>query len=97
MNAPFNPRSCIACAQSPRVMKAAATALTAMARHAEELGAELCADPVVVQEHMTALQTIDRLTQHLDQIAAVISADDPVSAIDDVLLAELKDYLNKAA
>ncbi|MHA7818894.1 MAG: hypothetical protein ACX930_04530 [Erythrobacter sp.] len=79
------------------MMKAAASALVAMAGHADELGAELCANPAVVEEHLTALQTIDRLAQHLTQIAIVISADDPVSAIDDVLLTELKDYLSKAA
>lgn len=78
-------------------MKAAASALTAMAGHAEELGVQLCADPAVVEQHLTELQAIDRLVQHLSQIAIVISADDPVSAIDNVLLTELKDYLSKAA
>lgn len=78
-------------------MKACASALTAMASHAEELGEELCSNPAVVEEHLTALQAIDRLAQHLSQIAIVISADDPVSAADEVLLAELKDHLTRAA
>lgn len=77
-------------------MKACASALTAMAGHAEQLGEELCSNPAVVEEHLTALQTIDQLAQHLGQIAIVISADDPVSAVDDVLLAELKDHLANA-
>ena len=84
------------CLKSARVMKAAASALNAVARHAEDLGVELCANPAVVEEHLTELQTIDRLVQHLTQIAIVISADDPVSAIDDVLLSDLKEFFSAA-
>ncbi|MEM7779728.1 MAG: hypothetical protein AAF697_04950 [Pseudomonadota bacterium] len=63
----------------------------------EAMGADLCRDPVIVQRHMTSLQTIDRLSQHLEQVAAIIGADDPVAAIEQVKLADLKEHLQRAA
>ncbi|MAY20929.1 MAG: hypothetical protein CL955_09960 [Erythrobacteraceae bacterium] len=97
MNAPFLAPNAGRAAHSPGLFHAAAARLRAIALQAEDLGAELCGDPDVVQRHLTALQSIDRLAQNISQIAAVIAADDPVSAIDDVQLAELKELLRKAA
>lgn len=97
MNAPFLAPNAGPSAHSPGLFHAAAARLRAIALQAEDLGAELCGDPEVVGRHLTALQSIDRLAQNISQIAAVIAADDPVSAIDDVQLAELKELLRKAA
>ena len=76
--------------------RAAAETLTKMALQVEELGADLCADPVIINNHISSLQTIDRLAQHLDQIADVISSEDPIAAIDRVKLTELQDHLSSA-
>ena len=97
MNAPYFPPTAVTSAEAPGLFHAAANRLRAMALQAEDLGAELCSDPDVVTRHLTALQTIDRLAQNISQIAEVISADDPVSAIDHVQLAELKELLRQAA
>ena len=82
---------------APALFKAAAETLLSMAALVEDLGADLCADPAIVERHLTSLQAIDRLAQHLDQIAAVIGADDPVRAVETVKLSELKTHLANAA
>lgn len=97
MNAPFFAPHELAGSQASDLFIVAAARLQAIAIQAEDLGAELCADPDVVTRHLTALQTIDWLAQNISQIAAVIAADDPASAVDNVQLAELKDLLRKAA
>lgn len=77
------------------LLKAAAHSLNVMAAQVEELGAELVIDPDVAQRHLTSLQSLDRWSQQLVQLANVIAADDPVSAADDVTLSELRDHLRK--
>lgn len=84
-------------AHSPELLKAAALALEKMAGQAEALGAVLCSDPDVVERHLTSLQVIDQISQHLDQIAHVMAADDPHAAIASVSLSDLKDHLRTAA
>lgn len=79
------------------LLKAAAHSLEAMARQVEELGAELVVDPDVAQRHLTSLQSLDRWSQQLVQLASVISADDPIEAAEKVTLSELRDHLRKAA
>ena len=78
------------------LFRAAAETLTTMALQVEELGADLCADPGIAVNHMGALQTIDRLAQHLNQIADVIASEDPIGAIERVKLTELQDHLSAA-
>ncbi len=73
--------------------EAIANLLTAMSVQIEGLGADLCADPVIVQRHLTSLQTIDKLAQYLEQIAFILNADNPFTAIDQVRLADLKEHL----
>lgn len=97
MNAPFFAPHDTAGRQTSELFLAAAARLRSIAIQAEDLGAELCGDPDVVTRHLTALQTIDWLAQNISQIAAVISAEDPASAVDNVQLAELKELLRQAA
>ena len=79
------------------LLKAAAHSLQIMAAQVEELGAELLVDPDVAQRHLTSLQSLDRWSQQLVQLANVISADDPVAAADGVTLSDLRDHLRRAA
>lgn len=79
------------------LLKAAAHSLEAMATQVEELGAELVVDPDVAARHLTSLQSLDRWSQQLVQLANVISAEDPVAAAEEVTLSELRDHLRTAA
>lgn len=79
------------------LLKAAAHSLEVMARQVEELGAELVVDPDVAQRHLKSLQSLDRWSQQLVQLANVISANDPVKAAEKVTLSELRDHLRRAA
>ena len=79
------------------LLKAAAHSLRVMATQVEDLGAELVVDPEVAQRHLTSLQSLDRWSQQLVQLANVISSDDPVAAADQVTLSELRDHLRKIA
>ena len=78
------------------LLKAAAHTLEAMAAQVEEFGAELVADPEFAQRHLTSLQSLDRWSQELVQLAKVISAEDPVAAAEAVTLSELRDHLRAA-
>ncbi|KEO90766.1 hypothetical protein EH31_06930 [Erythrobacter longus] len=66
-----------------------------MATQVENLGAELVVDPEVAQRHLTSLQSLDRWSQELVQLANVISAEDRLAAADDVTLSELRDQLRQ--
>jgi hypothetical protein len=79
------------------LLKAAAASLEKMAREVEEMGAELAGDPDIVGRHLGSLQSLDRWSQHLCQLASVIAADDPAAAVDEVTLGELRDLLRQAA
>lgn len=79
------------------LLKAAAHSLKVMAAQVEDLGAELVVDPDVAQRHLTSLQSLDRWSQQLVQLANVIAADNPVAAAELVTLSELRDHLRKAA
>lgn len=77
------------------LLKAAASSLRTMATQVENLGAELVVDPEVAQRHLTSLQSLDRWSQELVQLANVISAEDRLAAADDVTLSELRDQLRQ--
>ncbi|WP_152553487.1 hypothetical protein [Erythrobacter longus] len=77
------------------LLKAAASSLRVMATQVENLGAELVVDPEVAQRHLTSLQSLDRWSQELVQLANVISAEDRLAAADDVTLSELRDQLRQ--
>ena len=78
------------------MLKAAALSLETMAAQVEEVGAQLVADPDFARVHLTSLQSLDRWSQELIQLAKVIAAEDPVAATEDVNLSELRDHLRKS-
>jgi hypothetical protein len=54
------------------------------------LGEELVEDPQVVQQHMQALQNLDRASQILDHLAAILGATDRLGAVQNVAMQDLK-------
>lgn len=60
------------------------------ARHVEQIGAALVADPAFLHRHGLSLQGLDRSEQNLRHIAAVISSEDKEAAADRISLQELK-------
>ena len=58
-------------------------------------GDEICADRIAVTRHAVALQSLDRVGQMLGHIAAVIRSSDPVSAIDEIQMGDLKARLKR--
>lgn len=81
----------------PGLLKAAASSLETIAREVEEMGAVLACDPDIIARHLGSLQSLDRWSQHLCQLASVIAADDPADAADKVTLGSLRDRLRDAA
>ena len=77
------------------------------ARIAEEIGAvqrlidgldeELAEDPVVLQRHMEAIQALDRASQILTHLAAVLGAEDRLAAARAVTMQELRERLLRKA
>ena len=74
-----------------------AEALQSLALDAEKLGERLCSDPEIIERHLDGLQGIDRLSQSLGQLAAVLSADDPQQAVSQVGMADLQEHLQKSS
>lgn len=79
------------------LLKAAASSLETIAREVEEMGAVLASDHDIVARHIGSLQSLDRWSQHLSQLALVIAAEDPADAADKVTLGDLRDQLRDAA
>ena len=65
-----------------------------LAGELEVLGAALCADPALAEDHLAHLQKIDWCAQSLIQLALVIEAPDPLSAVERITLGDLRDRLN---
>jgi hypothetical protein len=65
------------------------------ARHLEQLGASLVADPAFLHRHGAALQGLDLIEQNLRHIAAVIVAQDKKAAADRISLEELRRRLTR--
>lgn len=82
---------------TPELGHAVAAVLHELAGEVEELGNDLCEDAAVAERHLASLQQIDRFAQHLTQLALVIGAPDPASAVGAVSLGELRDRLATAA
>ena len=79
------------------LLKAAAQSLEAMAQEVEELGTDLLLDPHVAQNHLMSLQSLDRWSQQLVQLANVLSSKDPIAAADLVTPSDFRDHLCQAA
>lgn len=77
----------------PELRATVAAVLHELAGEVEELGNDLCEDAAVAERHLASLQQIDRFAQHLAQLALVIGAPDPASAVGAVSLGELREKL----
>ena len=75
---------------------AIADSLGALASDTEGMGLALCSDPDIAARHMEQLQTIDRISQSLRELARVLAASDPEAAIDTICLGDLRAALEKA-
>lgn len=60
------------------------------------IGNEICADRIAVTRHGVALQSLDRVSQMLGHIAAVIRSIDPQSAVDAIAMSDLKARLRRS-
>jgi hypothetical protein len=56
----------------------------------DSLGEELVEDPVVLQHHMAALQNLDRASQVLEHLGAILGAKDRVAAAQSVVMQDLR-------
>jgi len=56
----------------------------------DRLGERLIDDPHVIAAHMASLQNLDRASQILDHLGAILGADDPAAAVDAVAMQELR-------
>ncbi|MBC9032348.1 PilZ domain-containing protein [Sphingomonas sp. JC676] len=59
----------------------------------DALGEEVADDPIVLQRHMQALQNLDRASQVLEHIGAILSAPDRLAAAEAVKMHELRTRL----
>jgi hypothetical protein len=75
---------------------AVASVLHDLSGEVEQVGHELCDDGALAERHLASLQQIDRFAQHLAQLAQVIGAADPVSAVSEISLGDLHDRLAAA-
>jgi hypothetical protein len=56
----------------------------------EELGLRLCADPVIVRDHLVVLQSLDEIAQRNENLARTLRARDMVSEASGITLDSLK-------
>ena len=59
------------------------------------MGDELSSDGLVVSRHMTALQSIDIVSQMLGHVASVVRSSDPDGAVERIGMVELKARLTR--
>ncbi|MBO9624228.1 MAG: PilZ domain-containing protein [Sphingomonas sp.] len=62
----------------------------------DELGEELVSDPSVLQQHMQALQNLDRASQVLEHLGTVLGAKDRIAAARSVPMLDLRERLTRA-
>ena len=63
----------------------------------EQMGDDLCGDPLVVGRHMISLQAVDIVGQILGHIAGVVRSSDPDGAVERIGMADLKGRLTRTA
>nr|WP_256731371.1 PilZ domain-containing protein [Sphingomonas sp. dw_22] len=59
----------------------------------EDLGEEVAEDPIMLQRHARALQNLDRASQILEHLGAILGASDRVAATEAVKMQELRTRL----
>jgi hypothetical protein len=62
----------------------------------EDMGVELCSNPLIVRSHLDALQTIDELCQRNENLARTLRAGDMVSEAASITLESLRTRLQSA-
>ena len=60
----------------------------------EELGASLCRDPAFAQAHIAELQAIDHIAQKQREVASLLKAECPATAINNIRLEDLKSQID---
>lgn len=59
-------------------------------RALETLGGQLAADPILIRRHAVSLQSLDLVGQILGHVRNVIRSSDPVAAVADIGMSDLK-------
>ncbi|HEX8574440.1 MAG TPA: hypothetical protein VF759_16995 [Allosphingosinicella sp.] len=65
------------------------------ARHIEQVGAALVADPAFLHRHAATLQALDLINQNLRHLAAIVGAADKEAAAERVSLQDLRRRLTR--
>lgn len=81
---------------SPQLQQAISAVLAKLAEDAEGFGVVLCTDPAITARYLEQLQQIDRHAQSLRELATILSAASPESAVGGVRLGELRADLERA-
>jgi len=81
---------------STALLTGIAARLAALAEEAEQFGLVLCSDAEVAGRYLVQLQQIDRLSQSLREVATVLTASDPATAVSGIRLGELRNALEQA-
>lgn len=81
---------------SAALLASIAARLAALAEEAEEFGLVLCNDAEVAGRYLVQLQQVDRLSQSLREVASVLAASDPVAAVSEIRLGDLRHALERA-
>lgn len=85
-----------ACAPSQGLQRAIAGIMTRLASDAEGFGVVLCTDPAITTRYLEQLQQIDRHAQTLRELAEIMRAHQPETAIGAVRLGDLRSELESA-
>jgi hypothetical protein len=81
---------------SPALLGGIAARLAFLAEEAEQFGLVLCSDADVAGRYLVQLQQIDRLAQSLREVAVVLAANDPATAVTNIRLGELRVALEES-
>lgn len=81
---------------SRELLARAADALQSYAGEVEQLGEILCSQEALIERHLDQLQSIDRLSQCLSQLALVLRAPAPDRAVAAITISILQDQLTQS-
>lgn len=80
----------VAALHSPALLAGIAAQLAGLAEESEQFGLVLCSDAAVAGRHLVELQQIDKLAQSLREMATVLAAPEPETAVASIRLGELR-------
>lgn len=81
---------------SPALLAGIAAQLAGLAEESEQFGLVLCSDAAVAGRYLVQLQQIDKLAQSLREMATVLAAPEPETAVAGIRLGELRIALEEA-